>query len=278
METTLDFSHHRPMEIGTSSIGMQLRQWRVRRRYTQLALALEADISQRHLSFVESGRSKPSREMVLRLAEHLRVPLGEQNRMLVAAGYAPAYGDRPLTSPDMVGTREMIDRLLAGYQPYPALALDRSWTILAMNKAVPVLTEGVDPTLLTGQVNALRLTLHPQGLAPRIVNLPAWRSHILRRLSHDIELSADQSLIDLLEELKSYPGGHRAAGRVAYQPSDIAVPLVLDHPRGQLSFISATTIFGTAVNITLADMVVEAFLPADGWTAEFLRGEFDPVD
>jgi transcriptional regulator with XRE-family HTH domain len=278
METTTIMGDHQVMNIEAPSFGQILRRWRERRRFSQLALALEAEISQRHLSFVESGRSRPSREVILRLAGHLDVPLRERNAMLVAAGYAPAYGDRPLTSPDMIRTREMIDRLLAGYQPYPALALDRSWTILAMNKAVPLLTQGVDPSLMTGEINALRLTLHPQGLAPRIVNLPAWRDHVLRRLEHDIDVSADHNLVDLLEELKSYPSGRRASPRPADHASDIAVPLVLDHPRGRLSFLSATTIFGTAVNITLAEIVIETFLPADERTAVILRSEGGPVD
>lgn len=262
---------HQVMDIEAPSFGQILRRWRARRRFSQLALALEAEISQRHLSFVESGRSRPSREVVLRLAGHLDVPLRDQNAMLVAAGYAPAYDNRPLTSPEMVRTREMIDRLLAGYHPYPALALDRSWTIRAMNRAVHLLTEGVDPSLLQGEVNALRLTLHPQGLAPRIVNLSAWRDHVLCRLEQDIDLSADHGLIDLLDELKSFPAGRRAPHRSADQIPDIAVPLILDHPRGRLSFLSATTVFGTAVNITLAEIVIETFLPADEQTAAILR-------
>ena len=262
---------HQAMDSSAPSFGQLLRGWRKRRRISQLALALEAEISQRHLSFVESGRSRPSREVIRRLAGHLAVSLRDQNAMLVAAGYAPAYDDRPLTAPGMVRTREVIDRLLAGYHPYPALALDRHWTILAMNRAVPLLTEGVEPSLLTGDVNALRLTLHPRGLAPRIVNLSAWRDHVLRRLEQDIDLSADHRLNVLLDELKSYPAGRRTAHRPADQGPDIAVPLVLKHPMGRLSFLSATTVFGTAVNITLAEIVIETFLPADEQTAAILR-------
>ncbi|WP_405402195.1 helix-turn-helix domain-containing protein [Paracoccus sp. Ld10] len=258
------------MDLEAPSFGNILR---TRRRFSQLALALEADISQRHLSFVEAGRSKPSREVILRLSEHLDVPLRERNAMLVAAGYAPAYEDRPLTSPDMARTREIIERLLVSYQPHPALALDDSWTILAMNSAASVLTEGVDPSLLKGEVNALRLTLHPQGLAPRIINLQAWRDHVLRRLAQDIDMSGNHRLVDLLEELKSYPVGRRASTRQAEHAPDIAVPLILDHPRGRLSFLSATTIFGTAVNVTLADIVIETFLPIDHQTGEILRSK-----
>ena len=263
--------NHQPMDIKAPSVGQLLREWRERRRFSQLALALEAEISQRHLSFVESGRSRPSREVLLRLARHLAVPLRDQNAMLVSAGYAPAYDDRPLASPDMVRTREMIDRLLEGYHPYPALALDRHWTILATNRAVPFLTEGVDPSLLKGEVNALRLTLHPHGLAPRIVNLSAWRDHVLRRLEQDIDLSADHGLNGLLDELKSYPTGRSSTYRPADRAPEIAVPLVLDHARGRLSFLSATTVFGTAMNITLAEIAIETFLPADEQTAAILR-------
>ena len=270
METCSILGHHPAMTVPHPSIGELLRLWRERRRLSQLALALDVGISQRHLSFVESGRSRPSRDVVLRLAEHLQVPLREQNAMLVAAGHAPAFTDRPLASPDMVRVRSLIERVLKGHEPHPALALDRGWQILAMNRTVAMLTEGVDPTLLEGEVNALRLTLHPLGLATRIVNFAAWRGHILRRLSHDIDLSADRRLIELLEELKSYPAPCQAsAWRVPATP-DIAVPLILESPGGPLSFLNATTIFGTAVDVTLADLAIETFLPADERTASAL--------
>jgi transcriptional regulator with XRE-family HTH domain len=255
------------------TFGDLLRLWRGRRRLSQLALALGAEVSQRHLSFVESGRSRPSREMILRLAETLHLPLRDRNAMLLAAGFAPAYGDRPLTSPDMARTRAMIDRLLAAHAPHPALALDGGWTVLAMNAGVGRLIQGVDPSLLEGEINALRLTLHPQGLAPRIVNFHIWRDHILGRLAHDIERSADPRLVTLLAELRAYPAPYRSRPASA-APAEIAVPLILETEEGRLSFLSTTTVFGTAVDVTLADLVIETFLPADDQTAEILsRGE-----
>jgi transcriptional regulator with XRE-family HTH domain len=256
METRSILDHHPAMIVPLPSIGELLRLWRERRRLSQLALALDVGISQRHLSFVESGRSRPSRDVVLRLAEHLQVPLREQNAMLVAAGHAPAFTDRPLASSDMVQVRSLIERILKGHEPHPALVLDRGWKLFVMNRTVAMLTEGVDPSLLEGEVNALRLTLHPLGLAPRIVNFAAWRGHILRRLSHGIDLNADRRLIELLEELKSYPAPCQAAAWRAPVAPDIAVPLILDSPGGPLSFLSATTIFGTAVDVTLADLVI----------------------
>ncbi len=245
-----------------------LRDWRHRRRYSQLVLAVEAGISQRHLSFVESGRSIPSRGMILRLAEFLQVPLRDRNAILVAAGFAPAYAERSLASPELEQARAAIEGILAGHDPHPALAVDRGWTILMANRAVAVLTEGAAQSLLTGDVNALRLSLHPDGLAPRILNFREWRGHILARLAHDIDLSADPRLIDLLEELDSYPVPHGAGpARPAKAPSGIAVPLEIRSREGPLAFLSTTTVFGTAVDVTLADTVVESFFPADAQTA-----------
>jgi transcriptional regulator with XRE-family HTH domain len=251
-------------------VGEMLRDWRQRRRYSQLALALEVEISQRHLSFLESGRSRPSRDMVLRLAEYLQVPLREQNAMLLAAGLAPAYREHALASPDMAQARAVIEQILQGHEPHPALAVDRGWTIRSANRAVSVLTEGVAPSLLEGEVNALRLSLHPDGLAPRIVNFAEWRAHILSRLVHDIDLSADPRLVTLLDELKSYPTPSHTTSpaRVGAARPAIAVPLVIDSREGQLAFLSTTTLFGTAVDITLADIVIESFFPADARTAE----------
>lgn len=251
------------------TFGDHLRLWRGRRRLSQLDLALGAEVSQRHLSFLESGRARPSRDMILRLAECLHMPLRDRNAMLLAAGLAPAYGQRPLTSPDMARTREMIDRLLAAHAPHPALALDGGWTVLAMNAGVGRLIQGVDPALLQGDINALRLTLHPKGLAPRIVNFHAWRDHILGRLARDLERSADPRLAPLLGELRAYPAPYRSHPASAL-PEGIAVPLVLETGEGRLSFLSTTTVFGTAVDVTLADLVIETFLPADEATAEIL--------
>lgn len=277
MEPIGFLDHSGVMDTPTPTVGALLRQWRARRRLSQLALALEAGVSQRHLSFVESGRARPSREMLLRLAEHLEIPLRDRNAMLIAAGYAPAFADRPFAAPDMARTRALVERILTGHEPHPALALDRGWTILAMNRAATMLTEGVDPSLLTGEVNALRLTLHPLGLAPRIANLGVWRAHILRRLSRDIDLCADRRLIDLLEEMASYPAPDRTPPPRSAPALDIAVPLIVDAPGGPLSFLSATTVFGTAVDVTLSDLVVETLLPLDDRTASALERHRRPA-
>jgi transcriptional regulator with XRE-family HTH domain len=252
------------------SVGDLLRDWRRRRRRSQLDLALDAEISQRHLSFVESGRAAPSREMVLRLTERLAVPLRERNAILVAAGFAPVYRERPLHAPELAGARAMIERILLGHEPHPALAVDRHWTLLSANRAVAVLLSGVAAKLTTGPVNVLRISLHPDGLASRILNLEEWRRHVLDRLAHEIDVSADPVLIALLEELKAYPVPPRAAphrGQDGDARGGLAVPLVLASEAGTLAFLSTTTVFGTAVDVTLSEVTIEAFFPADPETA-----------
>ncbi len=255
------------------SPGDLLRQWRQRRRFSQLALAVEAEISQRHLSFIESGRSRPSRDMLIHLAGHLDVPLRERNILLLAAGFAPAYGETSLASPELAAARDVIDHLLRGHDPHPALAVDRHWTLLSANKAVSILTRGASSHLLDGEVNVLRLSLHPAGLAPRIVNFREWRNHILSRLEHDIEISGDLQLVALLEELRSYPVPSAHASPSRNTPARdrlIAIPLVIDSEKGPLEFLSTTTVFGTAVDVTLADIVIESFFPANAHTASAL--------
>jgi len=260
---------HLRLDAYSPSIGNLLRMWRKRRRLSQLELSLDAGISQRHLSFIESGRSRPSRETILRLADQLKVPLREQNVMLMTSGLAPEFSERPFSSPDMAHTREMVARMLHAH-PYPALALDRGWNILAMNRTVEMLTEGVDPSLLEGEVNALPLTFHPRGLASRILNFHEWREHILGRLSHDIGLSGDHRLVELLEDLRSYPAPETRPASSRPAAPAIAIPLILDSPDGHLSFLSATTVFGTAVDVTVSDLVIETFLPADEQTVSAL--------
>ncbi|HEX6861257.1 MAG TPA: helix-turn-helix domain-containing protein [Thermoanaerobaculia bacterium] len=260
------------MDIQTSAhVGELLRQWRQRRRLSQLDLACEAEISTRHLSFLETGRSRPSREMLLRLAEWLDVPLRERNTMLLAAGYAPVFPERPLADPSMEAARRTIQRVLTGHEPYPALAVDRHWTLVMHNAAVPLFLAGVeDASLLEPPVNVLRLSLHPKGLAPRIANLGQWRAHLLARLHRQIEVSGDAVLAALLEELRAYPlaGGSAEA---EHDFAGIAVPLQFVTPAGTLSFISTTTVFGTPVDLTLAELALETFFPADEASAEALR-------
>jgi transcriptional regulator with XRE-family HTH domain len=258
-----------------SALGALLREWRQRRHLSQLALALKADISQRHLSFVESGRAQPSRDMVLHLAEQLGVPLRERNRFLLAAGYAPVFRERSLEDPALDAARRAVDRVLQGHEPYPALAIDRHWTLLAANRAVALFLTGVDPSLMQPPVNVLRVSLHPRGLAPRIVNLAQWRAHLFERLQHQVDVSADPVLEDLLAELRAYPSpptrGGRTAIAAAHEDSGVFVPLQLATDDGVLSVISTTTVFGTPVDVTLAEIALECFFPADAETGERLR-------
>jgi transcriptional regulator with XRE-family HTH domain len=255
-------------------VGDLLREWRQRRRMSQLGLACEADISTRHLSFLETGRSQPSRDMVLHLAERLDVPLRERNVLLVAAGYAPVFLHRSLDDPALDVARRAVDLLLAAHEPYPAIAIDRHWTLVASNTAIAPLLAAVDPSLLVPPVNVLRASLHPAGLAPRIANLREWRSHLLERLRRQIEVSADPVLVELLSELSAYPAPDGAGfdkSTIDSEYTGVAVPLRFVTEAGVLAFLSTTTIFGTPVEITLSELALETFLPADAATAETLH-------
>ncbi len=244
-----------------------MRQWRQRRRISQLDLAIEADVSARHLSFIETGRSTPSRAMVLKLGSVLDVPAREQNRLLLAAGHAPVYAERSLDDPEMSAVRNGIDRVLAAYEPFPCLAVDHLWNIVAGNAGIVVLLEGVTPALLDSP-NALRISLHPDGLAPRIRNLGQWRHHVIGRLRREVAASASAELNDLLTEIEAYPGGDVESSDLG----GVAVPLEIDGPDGQvLTFLSTVTTFGTALDLTAVELSFEAFLPADESTANFLR-------
>ena len=254
------------------SFGEHLRFWRQHRRLSQLGLAQQASISTRHLSFVETGRSVPSREMVLRLAARLDVPPRARNALLVAAGYAPMYRERPLDDPVLAPARQAVDLILKSHEPFPALAIDRHWNLIAANRMLAHLLEGVDPSLLQGRVNMLRLSLHPLGLAPRIVNLGQWRNHIFERLRQQIALSGDAVLASLLEELRGYSvPGDADATHLAGEHSGVLMPFRFRTARGVLSFISTTTVFGTAVDVTLQELALETFFPADAPTGEALH-------
>jgi transcriptional regulator with XRE-family HTH domain len=256
------------------TFGEHLRAWRLRRRMSQLDLAGEADISTRHLSFVETGRSAPSREMVLRLAERLEIPLRERNALLVAAGFAPMYRERPLDDPALAAAREAVQLILRSHEPYPALAVDRHWNLLAYNAVVPHLLAVVaDAALLQPPVNVLRLSLHPQGLAPRIVNIGQWRHHLFERLRQQIQATGDTTLHALEQELRGYPMPADADDtRLEGEVLGIVVPLRFRTPAGVLNLISTMTIFGTPVDVTLQELALETFFPADPFTAEVLRG------
>ena len=247
-------------------VGELLRDWRQRRRKSQLQLACDANISARHLSFLETGRSSPSREMVLALADRLEVPLRERNTLLVAAGFAPMFPLRPLTDPALDAARRVVDLVLRGYEPFPALAIDRHWTLVSANRGVTALLAGTDPVLLQPPVNVLRLSLNPAGLATRIANLPQWHAHVVARLRRQCDVTADPVLARLLDEIQGYaPRNAHAAARTEYQ--DVAVPFQLISAAGVLSFYSTTMVFGTPVDVTLSELAVEAFFPADAATA-----------
>jgi hypothetical protein len=211
--------------------------------------------------------------MVLHLAEQLEIPLRERNSLLVAAGYAPVFRETPLEDPTLAAARKVIDLLLAGHEPFPALAIDRHWTLLAANRVVPLMLGGIDQTLLTPPINVLRLSLHPKGLAPRITNLVQWRAHLLARLRRQIDVSADSVLADLLNELSSYPITNAAkdSSQADIDYAGVAVPFQIATKEGILSFLSTTTVFGTPVDITLSEIAMETFFPADNTTLNFLN-------
>lgn len=249
-------------------VGEQLRDWRRRKLLSQEALADLAGISSRHLSFLENGRSVPSRAMLLRLSDRLDVPLRERNRMFTAAGYAPLYGERPLDDSSLDAARRTIALVLRGHEPYPALAIDRHWQMHAANRAVAPFLRGVAPSLLEPPINVLRLSLHPDGVAPRIVNLGQWRAHLIERLRRQVESSGDGVLEDLLQELLSYPAPEHDESP---DPRAIAVPMRLRSEAGELAFLSTTTVFGTPVEVTLSELAIESFFPADAKTAKVMR-------
>ena len=251
-------------------VGALLREWRQHRRLSQFELGLQAGVSSRHLSFVETGRSRPSAAMLLHLAEQLEVPLRDRNHLLLAAGYAPAFAQRELDAPEMGPVRDAIDQVLRGHEPYPALVIDRHWGLVAANRTLGILVEGVAQELLEPPINVLRLSLHPEGLAPRILNLHQWRAHLLERLARDALTSGDPALTVLHDELASYPGGE-AGSSLDPAFADIAVPLRLRHGEIELAFISTRTTFGTAVDVTVAELSIESFFPADPQTAEAMH-------
>ncbi|MER5827233.1 helix-turn-helix domain-containing protein [Streptomyces mirabilis] len=260
-------------------VGPLLRGWREQRRVSQLELALRADSSARHISFIETGRSRPSEEMVLRLAEHLDVPVRERNALLLAAGYAPHYPETPLDDPSMDALRQGMERLIQGYEPYPALVVDATYTVLAANRGIAMLLEGVSESLLAPPLNAMRLTLHPEGLAPRIRNHREWRDHLLAQMERQIALDRSEPLRALHEEVAAYPvpeqerggkGEGELGGGVEPVPC-FALPLQIEHGGRVLSFISSISTFNTPMDVTVAELAIETFLPADPATVKYLQ-------
>lgn len=255
------------------TVGTLLRSWRDRRRISQLELALRADSSARHISFIETGRSRPSQEMVLRLADHLDIPVRERNALLVAAGYAPHYPESSLDDPSLAGLREGLHRLLTGYEPYPALVVDGRYEVVAANAGVAMLLTGVPEHLMRPPVNAMRLTMHPEGIARRILNYREWRGHLLEQMERQLALLRSEPLRTLYEEVSGYPLPPARDWRPPHGSDHLpfALPMVIEHDGRALSFISTITTFNTPMDVTVSELAVEAFLPADPETASFLH-------
>jgi transcriptional regulator with XRE-family HTH domain len=257
-----------------TSIGPLLREWRERRRLTQLELALDAGVSTRHLSFVETGRSKPGREMLLRILEQLEIPFREQNRLLLASGHAPAFPARSLEDPELLPVRAALDQILTGHEPYPAVVVDRAWNLVAMNSAMRGLIEEavIDPALLEPPVNVLRVGFHPGGVAPLIVNLGHWRAHFCQRLERQVAATGDPDLAALLEEIAGYPLP-AAEPEPAPDPeaSQMLGPVKFRAPGGgELSFFGMFATFDTPFEVTTSELAMELLFPADQATAEAL--------
>jgi len=255
----------------TRSIGRKLRSWRERRRISQLELALRSEVSARHLSFVETGRARPGRDLILRLAEELEIPLRERNTLLVAAGFAPVFRHRGFEDPSFDSVRTILDLTLETHKPFPAYVINRHWTVVASNAAVPELYEGVAPELVRQPINAIRLMLHPRGVSSRIVNIGAWWVHLLAQLRRQIDLTADPVLEQLLREILSYPRPAAAGDAHEGAAESLAIPLEIDTRIGRLSFLSATTVFGTPVDVTLDEIALEMLYPANAFTEQAVR-------
>ena len=260
------------MAFPAPTIGPLLRDWRQRRRLSQLELASEAEISTRHLSFVETGRARPSREMLMHLLDLLEIPLRERNTLLLAAGFAPAFAEHDLRSPILAAAREAVQMVLSGHEPYPALAVDRHWNLLDANAAAQRLMAGIAPELLKPPINVLRANLHPAGLAPRIINLAQVRAHILARLWRMLTHSGDPVLRDLHDELTAYPSADDVENAGLTSPhADVVLPVRLHSAAGELTLFTTITQFGTPLDITLSELALESFFPADAATATLLR-------
>lgn len=255
------------MTIVQPDVGTLVRQWRTRRRLSQLELGLRADVSAKHVSFVETGRSRPTREMLLNLSEYLDIPLRERNEILLAGGFAPAYPEHAMSDVPMAAVASAIGQILAAHQPNPAVVVDRHWTMVDANPAIGLLVAGCAPTLLEPPINVLRLAIHPDGMAPRIRNLGQWRAHLLDRLEHQIAVTGDEVLVDLAAELSGYPSSGASGHR-----GELLIPLQIETDVGVLNLLSTTTVFGAPRDVTVADLAIESFYPADDATKRILDG------
>jgi len=250
------------MATATGAAGVLLRQWRTRRELSQLELSSTTGVSARHLSFIETGRARPSRDLVLMLSAHLEVPIRDRNQLLVAAGYAPDFDAAPVGDGALAAVRVV----LAGHGSVPAIAVDRAWNVVESNAAVAILLRDVAPELLEPPVNSMRVAMHPRGMAPRIHNLAQWRASVLDQLRRQVEATGSTELAALFGELSGYPGGE-----VRSAEDGVAIPLVLDVDGEQLSFLMTMATFGTPLDVAVSELVIEAFYPADERTAETLR-------
>ena len=259
--------------VPSQAIGPLLRKWRERRRVTQLGLALEAGVSPRHLSFVETGRSKPGREMLLRVLERLEVPFREQNRLLLAAGHAPAFPERSLEDAELQPVRDALDVILGGHEPYPAVAVDRAWNLVAANSPMYALTAvvDVDPALLEPPINVMRVGLHPRGLAPLMVNLGDWHAHWLERLQRQLAVTGDEELAALIEEIAGYPVPEPERDPASGLGTEMLGPVRVHGPGGELSFFGMFATFDTPFEVTTSELAIELLFPADRATAELLK-------
>lgn len=265
-----EVAHHRSSRRPT--VGDHLRHWRQLRRLSQQDLALDAQLSTRHLSCVETGRASPSRELVLRLCDRLAVPLRERNAWLASAGYAPMYREQSLDDSTMRSARRAIQHILDGHEPWPAVAFDRHWNMVLHNRMIAPFLAGVAPELLKPPINLLRISLHPQGLAPSIVNLNQWRTHLFARLRSQEQTTGDEALSALLAELMAYPGrSPDNAVQLDAEVPGVLMPFLIETPLGVLNLISTITIFGSPTDITLQELALETFFPGDDASASMLR-------
>lgn len=263
------------MASNPADFGSRLRDWRNRRRLSQLQLAGDSDISARHLSFIETGRSQPSRAMVLRLTETLGVPLRERNVLLVAAGYAPIFAERAMSDPALEPAADAVGFVLTAHEPWPALAVDRHWNLIQANRALAPYIAGSASHLLSPPSNVLRLSLHPDGMGSRIVNYGEWRDHIIARLRRSLETSADPGIADLMNELLDLPSPFRTRTRIGTAPGGVLIPLVMETVVGTISMFSTTTVFGTPLDVTLEEVAIESFFPADKSSRDRMRSLFE---
>jgi transcriptional regulator with XRE-family HTH domain len=257
----------------TADVGSLLREWRQRRRITQLELALDSGVSTRHLSFVETGRSKPGRDMLLRVLERLDLPYRERNQILLTAEHAPAFPERPLADPALAPVRNALEEILSAHEPFPAIAFDRGWNVVAANDAAGALVGGaeIDPALLEPPVNLLRLGLNPRGLAPLIINFEHWRSHFVRRLARQVALTGDDELDALLEEIAGYPGQDESDAGPAEEGDALGPVRIRAQGGGEWSFFGMFAGFDTPFDVTTSELALELLYPADKQTEQGFR-------